>query len=115
MATALLVGLVLVGLGYALGIRSPWTAHHPRVVSGTAQRVAANVPTGYFDTADRERVSFRLDDVVWRSGDRTGSGTVPPCLRDTGQQVEVRVGLLEVSRPFGSGSYFRVLSVDCPA
>jgi hypothetical protein len=109
------LGLLLVSLGYVAGTRTPWTAHHPRVVPGTAERVPADVPYAYFDFEDGDRVAFRLDDVVWRSGDRTGSGSVPPCLRDAGERVAVRAGLIEVSRPFGSGSYERVLSVTCPA
>ena len=115
-----LTGLVLVGLlllvtGYLVGVRSPWAAHHPRVATGTAQRVPADVPLAYFDDEHGDRVTFRLDDVVWRSGDRTGSDSIPPCLREPGQPVDVQAGLIEVTRPFGSGSYERVLSVTCPA
>lgn len=112
-AVAVVVGLLFVWLGYAIGVRTPWTAHHPRDLSGTAERIAANVPLAYFDPDDGERVSFRLDDVVRSSGDRTGTNSVPPCLREMGQRVAVQVGLIEVTRPFGSGSYRRVLSVTC--
>lgn len=111
---AAVVGVLLVSLGYAIGVRSPWTAHHPRIASGTAERVPGNVPFGYFDPDEGGRVAFRLDDVVWESAEGTGSGSVPPCLRDVGQPLAVEVGLMEVARPFGSGSYWRVLSVTCP-
>lgn len=104
----------LVVVGYLVGLRSPWSAHHPQVVSGTASRVAADVPVATFTTEGGEDVWFPLDDVVWRSGDETGDDTVPPCLRESGVRVEVEVGLLEVTRPFGSGSYPHVLSVRCP-
>lgn len=72
------------------------------------------MPLAYFDTDDGERVALRLDDVVWRSGDRSDSGSVPPCLREVGERVAVHVGLIEVTRPYGSGSYGKVLSVTCP-
>ncbi|GAA2151818.1 hypothetical protein GCM10009844_34440 [Nocardioides koreensis] len=113
-AAAAVVGLLLVLAGYLIGVRSPWTAHHPHLVSGQAERVPADVPSGYFDPEDGDRVAFRLDDVVWRSGGRTGEGSVPPCLREEGRRVAVHVGLLEVARPFGSGSYGQVLSLTCP-
>lgn len=108
------LALVLVALGYVAGVRSPWTAHHARVMNGTAERVPADVPSAYFDPDGGDRVLFRLDDVVWQSGDRTGSGSIPPCLEDPGERVEVRAGVLEVARAYGSGSYQRVLSVTCP-
>ncbi len=113
-ALAAVVGLILVSLGYAIGVRSPWTAHHPRFLSGTVQRVAGDAPVAYFDPDDGERVSFRLDDVVWSSGGMTGSNSIPPCLREVGQPTAAQVGLIEVTRPFGSGSYRQVLSVTCP-
>lgn len=106
---------MLVALGYAIGVRSPWTTHHPRVVSGTAQRAPWDVPYAYFDADNGDRVAFRLDDVVWRSEGRTDSGSIPPCLQKVGHRVDVQVGLIEVSRPFGSGSYQHVLSVTCPS
>jgi hypothetical protein len=83
-------------------------------VSGTAERVPADVPTGYFDPDHGERLAFRLDDVVWKSGDRTDSGSIPPCLRQAGERVNVQVGVIEVDRPYGSGPYQQVLSVTCP-
>lgn len=59
---------------------------------------------------------FRLDDVVWRSGNRTGGDyRVPPCLRVPGERVDVEVGMIDVSEPFGLGSDLRVLSVTCPS
>jgi hypothetical protein len=113
-AVVVVIALLLVTLGYGAGLRSAWTAHHPRVVSGTAERVPADVPSAYFDPDDGDRVAFRLDDVVWRSGDRTDSGSIPPCLQEAGERTDVRVGVIEVTRPYGSGSYQRVLSVTCP-
>lgn len=107
-------GLVLASMGYAIGARTPWTAHHPDDQSGTAERVAANVPLAYFDPDGGERVSFRPDNVVWKSGERTGSGSIPPCLREIGARVTVNVGVIEVTRPYGSGSYGKVLSLTCP-
>jgi hypothetical protein len=108
------LALVFVSLGYVVGVRSSWTAHHPAVVSGMAQRIPADYPMGYFDPDGGDRVEFRLDDVVWKAGDRIDAGSIPPCLRDAGARVSVQVGLIEVSRPYGSGSYQEVLSVTCP-
>jgi hypothetical protein len=108
------LAVAFVSLGYLMGVRSSWTAHHPSVVNGTAERVPANVPMGYFDPNGGDRVEFRLDDVVWKAGDRTDSGSIPPCLQVAGERVSVHVGLIEVSRPYGSGSYQQVLSVTCP-
>ncbi|MGZ4438283.1 MAG: hypothetical protein ACXVW6_11610, partial [Nocardioidaceae bacterium] len=65
-AFAVVLALLLVSLGYVVGVRSAWTAHHPRVVSGTAERVPADVPSAYFDPDNGARVAFRLDDVVWK-------------------------------------------------
>jgi hypothetical protein len=83
-------------------------------VSGTAERVPADVPSAYFDPDNGDRVAFRLDDVVWKSGDRTDSGGIPPCLQEAGERLDVQVGVIEVTRPYGSGSYQQVLSVTCP-
>jgi hypothetical protein len=113
-AVVVVIALLLVLLGYVAGVRSAWTAHHPRVVSGTAERVPADVPFAYFDPDNGDRVAFRLDDVVWKSGDRTDSGSIPPCLQEAGERAGVQVGVIEVTRPYGSGSYQQVLSVTCP-
>jgi len=117
-ALAVVLAVVLASMGYVVAVRSWWTAHHPSVVDGTAERVPANVPTGYFDPEGSDdpddRVAFRLDDVVWKAGDDADSGSIPPCLRDAGKRVSVQVGLIEVTRPYGSGSYQQVLSVTCP-
>ena len=113
-AFAAVVALLLVSLGYVLGVRSPWMAHHPAVVRGTAERVPGDMPYAYFDPDDGDSVEFRLDDVVWKSGDRADSGSIPPCLRETGDRVVVQAGVIEVTRPYGSGSYQQVLSVTCP-
>ncbi|NYD59549.1 hypothetical protein BKA08_003787 [Nocardioides marinisabuli] len=110
---AAVLALLLVSLGYVGGARSPWMAHHPSVVSGTAERVPANVPYAYFQPDDGDKFAFRLDDVAWESGDRVGSGNIPPCLREAGESVAVHAGVIEVARPYGSGSYRQVLSVTC--
>jgi len=78
-----------------------------------AARVPADVPYAYFDPENGGRVGFRLDDVVWKAGDETDSGSVPPCLREPGDRVAVHAGVIEVARPYGSGSYQQVLSVTC--
>ncbi len=108
------IALLLVALGYVIGVRSSWTAHNPSAISGTAERVPANVPYAYFDPDDGGRVGFRLDNVVWKAGDKTDSGRIPPCLREAGERVAVQAGVIEVARPYGSGSYQQVLSVACP-
>ena len=61
------------------------------------------------------RSGFRLDDIVWRRSDNRSDdgGTIPACLRQEGMSVEVEVGMIEVNRPFGSGSYWEVLSLTC--
>jgi len=115
MVFALLVGLLLVAMGYLVGVRSPWTAHRPHVVSGTAWRLPANIPVAFFDPGNGDAVQFRLDDVVWKSGDETGDNSLPPCLREQNKRVAVEAGLIEVSRPYGDGSYFRVVSLTCPS
>lgn len=107
------LALLLVSIGYLIGVRSSWTAHQPAVVSGMAERVPADVPFAYFDPDDGDRVAFRLDDVAWKSGDKTGEGSIPPCLREAGERVAVQAGVIEVTRPYGAGSYQRVLSVTC--
>ena len=102
-AVTAVLALVLVALGYVVGVRSSFTAHHPSVVSGTAERVPAEVPMGYFDSDGGDSVAFRLDDVVWKAGDKTDSGSIPPCLQDAGERVSVQAGVIEVSRPYGFG------------
>jgi len=114
LAVAAGLALLLACLGYAIGVRSTWTAHHPAVVSGTAERVPADVPYAFFDSEDGDRVAFRLDDVVWKSGDTTDEGSIPPCLGEAGKRVAVQAGPIEVTRSYGSGSYQQVLSVSCP-
>lgn len=52
--------------------------------------------------------------MVWLSGDTADSGGIPPCLRKAGKRVSVQVGVIEIARPFGSGSYQQVISVACP-
>lgn len=114
LVAAVLVGLMLVSLGYYLGVRSPWTAHRPHVVAGTAWREPADIPVAFFDAGSGDAIEFRLDDVVWKSGNETGDYSVPPCLKDPNRRIEVEVGVIEVSRPYGDGSYLRVVSVTCP-
>lgn len=113
-AIGVALALLLLFAGYEVGVRSPWTAHHPTVVSGTAQRVPADVPTGYFDSVDGHRVAFRLDEVVWKANGTTEVGSIAPCLRENGKRVPVEAGVIEVTRPYGSGSYQVVLSLTCP-
>lgn len=79
------------------------------------ERVPADKPYAYFHPEDGGKVAFRLDTVVWRSGDRTDSGSIPPCLTEGHERVAVEVGVIELTRPYGSGSYQQVLSVTCPA
>ena len=115
LVVAVLVGLLLVSLGYYVGDRSSWTAHRPHAVSGTAWREPADIPVAFFDPGNGDAIQFRLDDVVWKSGDETGDNRVPPCLREPSTRVVVEAGVIEVSRPYGDGFYFRVVSVTCPA
>jgi hypothetical protein len=109
----LVPGLLLVG--YMVGLGSPWSAHDPTVVKVNVEHVPADVPWGLF-IHDGDQVQFRLDDVVWRSADQSDDGgTIPTCLRQAGASADVEVGMIEVNRPFGSGSYWQVLSLTCPA
>jgi hypothetical protein len=34
-------------------------------------------------------------------GDKTGAGSIPPCLRAVGQRVTLHVGLIQITRLFG--------------
>lgn len=114
-AGAVLVALALVFVGYLIGLSSPWSAHKPTVVSGTVERVRSDVPWAVF-TPDGggEQVEVYLDQVVWRTERTTGSESVPPCLRRENASITAEVGMIEVSRPFGSGSYWKILSLTCP-
>ena len=78
-----------------------------------AFRIASDIPVGAFRAAGEAPVTFRLDDVIWMAGRRTGADTVPPCLRGD-ERVRVEATLIELARPFGSGSYDQVISVICP-
>lgn len=108
------VALLLLSAGYLVGVRSPWTAHHPETVEGTAVRIASSpYEAAYFDPSGGDRIMFNLNDVVWEADGKTGSGSIPPCLREVGERTPVEVGLINVKRPSGDGSYFEVLSVMC--
>jgi hypothetical protein len=109
-----LVGVLLVALGYMVGVRTPWTAHHAHAVTGTAWRMSADLPVAFFDPGNGDLVQFRLDDVPWRSGERDGMYRVPPCLRTPEERVEVEVRAIEVKAASGSSEYLEILSVACP-
>ena len=113
-AGAAALAIALLGAGVALGVRSSWAAHHPRTESGTALRVASDVPVGGFIADDGEQIQFRLDDVIWMAGRRTGTDTVPPCLREVGERVRLEATIIELARPFGDGSYDQLVSLVCP-
>jgi hypothetical protein len=111
---AVLVGVLLVALGYTAGVRTPWTAHHAHAVTGTAWRMSADIPVAFFDPGNGDLVQFRLDDVPWWSGERNGRYRVPPCLRTPEERVEVQVRAIEVKAASGSSGYLEILSVVCP-
>jgi len=116
---ALLVAVVLVVLvlGYQSGLRSSWSAHHPRLVDGEAMRNGNGDQdtSAVFTGKDGTHELVQLDRVAWRSGQRTGDGTdgLPPCLRTPGVKAAVQVGVIELARPYGEGSYRQVLSLTC--
>lgn len=89
-----------------------WTAHHAYLVDGVATRYGKD-SAAVFRGDDRTHVWFRMDGVVWKSGQLTGEDGIPPCLREPDATAAVRVGVIEVARPYGSGSYRHLLSVTC--
>lgn len=108
------VAVGLVFLGYLAGLRSSWSGHQPTTVNVTVERVRMDVPYALF-MHDGRQVGFRLDDIAWRTDNNSDSGTIPPCLRVPGEPAKVELGMIEVNRPWGSGSYWKVLSLTCPA
>jgi hypothetical protein len=108
---AVAAALLLV-LGYPVGLRSPWNAHDPYLVDGEATRNGRD-SSALVQGDSGTQLWFDMHDIVWKSGDRTGADGIPPCLRGPEAQAQVQVGVVEVSRPFGSGSYRKVLSVTC--
>ncbi|TCJ23696.1 hypothetical protein [Nocardioides jejuensis] len=111
--TAAVLGIAIAIAGYWVGLRSPWSVHHPYRVEGTAQLVPADVPFAYFKQKGQEHIAFRPDTIPWMAGDKTDSNSIPPCIRKAGQLARVRVTLIEVARPFGSGSYRTIESLVC--
>jgi hypothetical protein len=107
------VALTFVAIGYWAGLRSTWSAHHPHQIEGTAQLVPADVPFAYFKPKGQEHITFRPDGIPWMDRDGTGSNSVPPCIRKPGHVARVMVTVIEVSRPFGSGSYPTIQSLTC--
>lgn len=69
--------------------------------------------TAVIEGEDGTHLWFRMSGVVWKSGQQTSEDGIPPCLREPGAKADVRVGVIEVARPYGSGSYHQVLSVTC--
>ena len=107
------VAALLLVLGYELGIRSTWNAHDPELVEGVATRDGDIGTMAVVEKDDGTHLWFQMEGVVWKSGQRTGEDGVPPCLREPDVRAAVQVGVIEVARPFGSGSYTKVLSVTC--
>jgi hypothetical protein len=105
--------LVLVCATYLLGLRSQWNAHRPTYETGEAHRNGRD-DAAVFDGDNGTHVWFELDDIVWKAHDGTDSGSIPPCLRSPGSTAVVEIGLIEVARPYGDGSYEKVLSLTCP-
>jgi hypothetical protein len=103
---------LLLVVGYQLGLRSAWSAHHPYLVDGEATRYGKD-SSAVFRGPDGTHVWFRMNGVVWKSDQRTGADEMPPCLREPDVKAAVRVGVIEVARPYGSGSYRQILSVTC--
>ena len=100
-------------MGYQMGLRSTWSAHHPYPVNGEATRNGDEDSYAVFEGDDGTHLWFQMNEVVWKSGQRTGDEGIPPCLRKPGVKAAVRVGVIEVARPYGSGSYRQVLSLTC--
>lgn len=111
-----LVAIASVIVGYWMGLRSPWFDHHPRSIKGTAQAVPTeDVPfVSFVPEGGGSQIVFDADTVIWKSGDRTDSSSVPPCLEQTSRPVDVTIEALDLSRPFGSGGYVEVITVICP-
>jgi hypothetical protein len=107
------VALLLLGAGYWMGLRSRWSAHHPHTVEGTAQLIPADAPFAYFKPQGREHITFRPDGIPWRTRQESGAGSIPTCILTPGRIAHVEVTVIEVSRPFGSGSYPTVQSLTC--
>jgi hypothetical protein len=105
-------GLALLVAGYLVGVRSPWTAHHTRTVDATAQRVPADVPSGFLDFGGK-RILFRLDDINWSDGKTGDHGSIPPCLRVDGERVKLEAQVIKLS--LGTGWYWQVVGVTCPS
>jgi hypothetical protein len=103
---------LLLVLGYQAGLRSPWNAHHPYLVSGEATRNGQD-SHAVIEGTDGTHLWVQMNGVVWKSGRRTGENGIPPCLREPGAKAAVRVGVIDVARPYGSGSYTQVLSLTC--
>lgn len=82
------------------------------MVDGEAARNGNDV-TALFEGDDGTHLWLQLDALVWKSGERTGNDGLPPCLRDPGARAAVEVGIIEVARPYGSGSYQQALSLTC--
>lgn len=112
---AALVGAaaLLLIVGYQLGIRSTWNAHEPDLVDGMATRDGEIGSMAVIEKDDGTHLWFQMEGVVWKSGQRHGEDGIPPCLREPDVKAAVHVGVIEVARPFGSGSYSKVLSVTC--
>jgi hypothetical protein len=111
-AGVLTAAALLLVLGYQSGLRSPWNAHHPYQVNGEATRYGKD-SHAVIEGNDGTHLWVRMDGVVWKSGQRTGDDGLPPCLREPDARAAVRVGVIDVARPYGSGSYPQVLSLTC--
>lgn len=111
-AAFLTAASVLLVLGYQVGLRSPWNPHHPYLVNGEAMRYGKD-SAAVIEGDNGTHMWTRMDHVVWKAGQRTGEDGIPPGLREPDAKAAVRVGVIDVARPFGSGSYPQVLSLTC--
>ena len=107
------VAVLLLLFGYQVVISSTWNAHDPEMVDGMATRDGDIGTMAVVEKDDGTHLWFQMEGVVWKSGQRTGEDGIPPCLREPDVKAAVQVGVIEVARPFGSGSYTKVLSVTC--
>jgi hypothetical protein len=111
-ACLLATAALLLVLGYQSGLRSPWNAHHPYLVDGEATRYGKDAKA-VIERDDGTHLWVGMNGVVWKSGRRTGEDGIPPCLRKADATAAVQVGVIDIDRPYGSGSYPQVLWLTC--
>ncbi len=107
------VGVAALLLGIYVGNRLPYGDTPLRTVEAEAvlQDKASGLVLADEKDGDKQ-FSFVTAEILWTSGSEHGEGN-PPCLRKSGQKVDVEIGYINVDAPDGTTYDDIALWVGC--